>query len=277
MKIHKLTLAGLLVANGASAATAITEERFWTETYAVTQTSPRLEVDNIWGSVQVRTGQPGRISVAVAERRSAPDRVRFDRSREILALDVEADASGVSFVVGNRRDRWRRFDDCDDCRVDYQFEIEVPPEAIVDVGTVMDGRIDVEGVTGTVSASNVNGPISVAGIEDCETVHSVNGRITMGFSRPPSSECRIKTINGDITLEVPADTGLDMALDLFNGEVSSELPIGPFELPATIEQVVDDGRTRYRIRKLAGMRVGAGGPTWSIASMNGDVRIRKQQ
>ena len=276
MKHFILPLA--LFSLGAAPATAapVTEERAWSETYPVTGTSPRLEVSNIWGSVQIRVGPPGRITASVVESRSAPDRALFERSKESLGLDVEADASGVSFLVGERSQHWRRRNDCEDCRVDYQFDIEVPPDAIVDVGTVMDGKVDVRGVGGAVRAANVNGPISIAGVRNCEAVNSVNGPITVDYSRAPLEDCRIETVNGDVTLLLPAGSGLDVRLDLFNGEVTSELPVSQFELPATVEQIVEDNRTRYRIHKMAGIRVGAGGPAYSIASMNGDLRIRRQ-
>jgi len=31
------------------------------------------------------------------------------------------------------------------------------------------------------------------------------------------------------------------------------------------------------VQKKAGIRIGAGGPTYSVASVNGDLRIRKHQ
>lgn len=268
-------LAALAVSAGAAISAPVTEERSWTETYAVAGASPRLEVSNIWGSVQVRVGAPGQITATVTELRSAPDQALFERSQTSIKLEIEADASGVSFFVGERSGRWQRRNDCHDCRVDYQFDIEVPPDADVDVGTVMDGKVDIQGVTGTIRASNVNGPISVADVGDCEAVNSVNGPITLGYSHAPLQDCRIETVNGDVTLVMPVEAGLDVRLDLFNGTASSELPVSPFELPATVERIVEDSRTRYRIQQMAGMRVGAGGPTYSIASMNGDLRIRK--
>jgi hypothetical protein len=269
-------LAALALSAGTAIAAPVTEEQSWTETHAVTGSSPRLEVGNIWGSVQVRVGPPGRITASVTELRTAPDQARFERSQEILKLEVEADASGVSFLVGERSRHRQHWNDCEGCRVDYQFDIEVPPDAVVDVGTVMDGKVEIQGVAGTIRASNINGPVSVADVRDCEAVSSVNGPITMGYSHAPLQDCRIETVNGDVTLVMPIDTGLDVRLDLFNGEAFSELPVSPFELPATVEQIVEDSRTRYRIQQMAGMRVGAGGPTYSIASMNGDLRIRKQ-
>lgn len=260
---------------GAAIAAPVTSERSWTETHAVTGASPRLEVSNIWGSVQVRVGQPGRIKASITESRSAPDQARFDLSQKILKLDVKADVTGVSFVVGDPPRQ--HSNDCRDCRVDYQFDIEVPPDAVVDVGTVMDGKVDIQGVAGTIRASNVNGPISAAGVHDCEAVNSVNGPITMDYSSAPLQDCHIETVNGDVTLVVPVEAGLDVRMDLFNGNATSELPVSSFEPPATVEKLVEDNRTRYRIQQMAGIRVGAGGPTYSIASMNGDLRIRKHR
>lgn len=275
MKNFILPIVVLAIFAGAAFAEPITEERSWTDTYPTTALSPRLEVSNIWGSVQVRVGPPGRITASVAESRAAPDQVRFERSKESLKLDVEADASGVSFLVGEHSRHRQHWNDCQGCRVDYQFEFEVPAGTIVDVGTVMDGKVDIRGVSGVIRASNVNGPVSIADVHDCEAVNSVNGRITMSYSGVPRKDCRIETVNGDVTLVMPTDTGLDVELDMFNGKVSSELPVSPFEPPATVEQIVEDSYTRYRIQQTAGMRVGAGGPTYSIASMNGDLRIRK--
>ena len=66
-------------------------------------------------------------------------------------------------------------------------------------------------------------------------------------------------------------------VDLFNGKVVSEFVAGPLDLPATIERTTENGHNQYRIQKLSGLRIGAGGPIYSIASINGDVRIQKHQ
>lgn len=265
----------LLLTDVANSATPITEEKAWTETYAVGTSTPHLEISNIWGGVRVRTGNVGQIIVSVAEVRTAPNQEMFDMSLERINLDIETDSNSVSILVGDRENRWDRMDRCRGCRVDYQFDIVVPPDSVIDVGTVMDGLVDVSGVTGVVSASNVNGSISVDKIENCESINNVNGRIKVSYSKAPIIDCNIQTVNGHITLNVPDDTSLDVTADLFNGEIKSDFPIDTLSLPATVEHVVEDGRSRYRIQKISGVRIGAGGPTYSIASINGDVRIRR--
>ena len=229
------------------------------------------------GNVRVRTGEPGSISVSIDEHREAPDEDRFEKSLYTLNLDVEADARGVSIVVGGPERRWQQMDRCRGCRVDYQFDVLVPPGTEVDVGTVMDGRIDVAGINGAVSASNVNGPVSVLDARECRIVESVNGPVDLRFSGSPSEACSIDSINGDITLELPAGAGLDVMLDMFNGRLVSELSADTLAVPARIEQTQHDGRSRYRIEQAAGVRLGPGGPTFSISSLNGDVRIQKTQ
>jgi hypothetical protein len=74
---------------------------------------------------------------------------------------------------------------------------------------------------------------------------------------------------------MPDNTSLDVTADLFNGDIKSDFPVDALSMPATVEQVVENGRSIYRIQKLSGVRIGAGGPTYSVASINGDVLIRR--
>lgn len=273
--VMSLSIILLLTTGIANSATPVTEEQTWTETYAVGTSTPHLEISNIWGGVRVRTGDTDKIVVSISESRSAPDQSLFELSLERINLDIEADSNGVSMIVGDREERWHRMNRCHNCRVDYQFDVLVPPNAIVDVGTVMDGHVDVSGVTGVVSASNVNGSVSVEKIENCDEISSVNGRIRIQFDVAPQRDCEIETVNGNITLNVPDDTSLDVTADLFNGEIKSDFPVDPLSYPATVEHLEEDGRSIYRIHKRSGVRIGAGGPTYSVASINGDIRIRR--
>jgi hypothetical protein len=254
---------------------AVTDQKTWSETYPVSAAVPKLLIDNIWGNVRVRTGTAREIAVTVNEKRSAPTQELFELSKETIFLDVQVDDSGVSMVVGKPERMTGRRDRCRGCRVDYQFEVTVPPGTQVDVSTVTDGGIDVAGTAGQVNASNVNGPVAAKDLQDCAQIESVNGAVEVSFARAPSHDCSIKTINGDITLTVPGGAGLDAALSMMQGKVVSEFDLEPLALPAKIEQTTQDGRFVYRVEQSSGIRLGKGGPTFSIESLNGDLRIRK--
>jgi hypothetical protein len=278
MKPHQSWL-GLLVviACNAHAADTVADEKTWTETYPVSTPNPRLFISNIWGNVHVRAGSTGEIAVTVVERRSAPTQALLEQSREAVDLGIRADAAGVEMTVGAREAQERRFDLCRRCRVEYQFDVSVPPGAQIDVSTVNDGRIEVMGTGGLVSASNVNGPVTVSGIHECARVESINGAIEVSFGKAPSGDCDIETINGDIALAMPSSAGLDVALHLSRGSIVSEFDLEPVALPAKVERMQHDQRYTYRIEQAAGIRLGGGGPTFDIQSLNGDVRIRKNK
>jgi hypothetical protein len=267
-----------LLALADNAAAAVTDQKTWSQTFPVSAAMPRLLIDNIWGNVRVRIGTAREIAVTIDEKRSAPSQELFELSKQTIFLDVKADGDGVAMVVGKQDDTVRpRINRCRGCRVDYQFEVTVPPGTQIDVSTVTDGSIDVAGGGGAVSASNVNGPVEVKDLQDCAQIESVNGAVEVAFARAPSRDCSIKTINGDITLTVPGGTGLDAALSVMQGSVVSEFDLEPLALPAKIDQRKEEGRFVYHIEQAAGIRLGSGGPTFSIESLNGDLRIRQSK
>ncbi|HEX4974071.1 MAG TPA: hypothetical protein VFV69_23730 [Steroidobacteraceae bacterium] len=276
MKTQATLGALALLAFGTANAT-VSDQKTWSDTYPVTATVPKLLIDNIWGNVRVRSGSTREIVVTVSEKRSAPTQELFDLSKETIYLDVQADAAGVSLIVAKPERQMGRRDRCRGCRVEYQFEVTVPAGTDVDVSTVTDGGIDVAGTGGPVNASNVNGPVAARDLQDCAQIESVNGAVEVSFARSPSRDCSIKTINGDITLTVPGSAGLDAALSMMQGKVVSEFDLEPLALPAKVEQRNEDGRFIYHIAQAAGIRLGKGGPTFSIESLNGDLRIRKSR
>lgn len=271
--LHPLIIGALFVS--ATAHAAIESRDSWTDTFEVSTLQPELELSNVWGDVRVRPGPDGMITVQVTEHRSAPDQARYDRSLEALKLRTKAGSDGVSMYVGGPDpDRWRHSDRCKGCRVEYRFEVTVPRGTRLDVSTVNDGKVDVEGVTGMIRAGNVNGPIAISGLHDCSELNNVNGEVALSFARAPAQDCEIETINGDVVLGMPEGAGLDVAMDLFNGRMRSELPVDALALPARVKHTQLNGRHQYQIEQSAGLRIAGGGPTFTISSMNGDIRIK---
>ncbi|MEM7082261.1 MAG: hypothetical protein AAF465_05965 [Pseudomonadota bacterium] len=273
MKI--LLIVAVIATLWASADASEVKKDSWTKTYTV-NASPTLVIRNVWGSVKVKPGPSGEIKVSVKEQRSAATQEDFEWSKEVIQLSVDASDDAVKFKVGDPEKRWNSGRHCDDCRLELEFDVVVPPDALIDVRTVLDGDVQVRDIRGVVSAGNVNGAIDVSGVHNCARIKTVNGPVDIAFAKAPTDDCSFDTINGDITLIVPATAGLDVAVDLFNGDVSSDLPIEPMARPASVEQVTKKGRNKFLIRKQSGFRIGSGGPLYTVESMNGDIQIRKQ-
>jgi hypothetical protein len=272
-----ITLGAALVmhATTAFAAQPVEERHDWQRDFEVSGTEPRLEISNIWGTVRVSPGPDGVISVTARERRTAPDSSRFERSREVLPVLVDSDSSGVYIHVGGTNRHWYRNAPCRGCRLDVEFEVRVPENALLDVRTVNDGKIEISGVHGTVRAANVNGPVMITDALACEHVETVNGRVRLSFSKAPAIDCTVDTINGDIWLQLPEGAGLDAALVLSHGHVLSELPVSSLAVPARVDYQNAEGQHRYQISQPAGLRIAGGGPEFTFSSLNGDVHIQK--
>jgi hypothetical protein len=258
-------------------AAPVSEQKTLQHTYPVSSSAPRLYVRNIWGNVTVRASEAREIKVTINEHRTAPTQALFEQSKELIRLDTQASADGVSMIVRDPDGREGRVELCRDCRVEYQFEISAPPDAQVDVGTVTDGRVEVTGIRGLVSASNVNGPVAASELSNCKKIESVNGELDVQFARVPEADCTIETINGEITVGLPQETGLDAIFSINHGDIESDFDVEPMTLPAKVEKRERDDRYGYRVVQPAGVRLGAGGPTFTFASLNGDVRIVKNK
>lgn len=267
---------GALLIGAAASAQPVVEQKSWQHSYPVTSATPKLVVRNIWGSVKVQSGAAGAIVVSAVEKRSARTAVDFEKSKEQLRLEVVASTDGVSLVV-DTPDRRERTDVCQECSLEYQFEITVPTDALVDVRTVTDGRVEVTGLRGPVNAGNVNGSVAVRGIGECSSIDSVNGTLEVTFARAPSENCDLKTINGAITVGLPAGAGLDALLDLGHGHIETEFDVDGMPVAPRVERNREQDRWRYRVRQSTGVRLGAGGPIFTFASLNGDVRILKNK
>lgn len=261
---------------GASPVGAVSEQDSWQASYRFAG-APELRIDNVWGDVEVRGVAGDTITVSVEERRSARDAEELERSRELIFLDVIESETGIAFVVdGTVRERRGR-NPCHSCRVEYRFLVEAPRATRVSLSTVNDGAVRVEEIDGPVRAANVNGPVSALGIARCEALSTVNGDIHAEFAAAPDGDCAFETINGDIVSVLPAGSGIDLHLTLGHGAVYSDFDLAALALPAIVERIERPGAHAYRIEQPAGLRLGAGGPTFRFESMNGHVRLKRSR
>jgi hypothetical protein len=261
----------------AAMADPVVEEKSWTTRYAMSSASPKLIIQNIWGGIKVRQSSGSEFIVTINERRSAPDQARFEKSKQLLPLNVQADSQTVEFRVGTQ-DHWRwgnNGDRCHRCRVDYQFDVQVPVNTNLELSTVMDGSIVVEGIHGLVDVSNVNGAIALNQIRQCIKVKTINRAIDLTFEKAPTEDCHIESINGDMTVVLPADSDINAKFKLINGYIRSDFDLTPLSTSAIVDQRREGGRNLYRIQQTPGVRIGQGGATLQFSGMNGDIILKK--
>ncbi|MEO1575334.1 MAG: hypothetical protein AAFU65_10295 [Pseudomonadota bacterium] len=271
-----LTFGLALLASAQVAAAPVTAKRDWTESFNVGNV-PALVIDNIWGDINVRAGADDRITMAIRSVRQADDQTNFDRSLELLPLDVGQEGDQVFLRVGDIEKKWQDWPRCDGCQLRLDIDVAVPPSSTVRIKTITDGTVVVTDVAGLVSAQNINGPVRARGLAGCERIEAMNGDIDLVFSKSPDCDCAIETLNGDIALNLSAGTETNLAVALFHGKLFTDLDLAPYAIPPVVEYARQDGRHEYTVEKLAGLRLGRGGHTLTLKSLNGDVRVARSR
>lgn len=279
-KIYSIILAaGILCLTGVSAEWRTFDDETIRKTLTFPDTSGRIrvQVDNIYGNIEV-TGTSGNDVQLVAYKTiKARTQSRAERAKEEVLLDISEENNIIDIYVdgpfrcqNGRKNRWDP-----GYKVIYNFELQVPRRAAVYLKTVTEGHITVKNVQGDFNVRNVNGPIKMEGMGGSGDAHTVNGKVHILFSRNPVSNCSFKTINGDLDLFFPEGLSADFYLKTFNGEAYSDFPVTllPYKMEKTEKK---NGKYVYKSTGTSRVRIGGGGPEIKMDTLNGDLLINKK-
>jgi hypothetical protein len=220
-----------------------------------------LEIRGINGDIEV-SGAEG----SAAEVRASKEG-EDDDPREVR-IEVVEDAQGVLVCAVYPASRGHGPNECrrdarsqqvHDNDVQVDFEVRVPAGVRL-VARTVNGEIEAVGVQGDADVSTVNGKVQVASTGTV-SAHTVNGSIeaTMGRERW-AGELEFHTVNGSVTLRMPAGTSAVVKGETVNGGFDSDFPL-----------MLEANRS-WGPRRFEG-RIGEGGGTISIETVNGSIRL----
>jgi DUF4097 and DUF4098 domain-containing protein YvlB len=138
--------------------------------------------------------------------------------------------------------------------------VSVPRETDLDLQTV-NGGLSVSGVSGDLEMLTTNGGISLEGVAGDVRAHTTNGGVSVRLAggRWMGKGLELRTTNGGITLGVPASFSAHLVASTVHGGLDTDFPI-------TVQ-----GRVGRRVET----DLGGGGPTVSLETTNGGIRIRR--
>ncbi|HEY6389154.1 MAG TPA: hypothetical protein VIX91_26030 [Candidatus Acidoferrum sp.] len=235
-----------------------------------------LEIDNVWGSIEVIADTTDKVELTVARTNQAESKEKLERAKKEVTLDVtQEDGALKLYVNGPFRCQ------CDDCRhsrddqgyrVKMDFNVHVPRDIDIKVKTVNEGRVKVSNVNGSFVVRNVNGDIEMDNMAGSGTVRTVNGPVIVSFRQNPRENSDFKTVNGNVELRFAHDLSADFRFKTFNGGIYSDFPVTALPVHA-IQAEHKGGKVVYRADRFTGARVNAGGPEIQVENLNGDIRI----
>lgn len=160
--------------------------------------------------------------------------------------------------------------------VTYDIDVEVPRNARAVVSTVS-GDVRLEGVNGDFDTGSVNGSIALAGMGGSGDAHTVNGPVSVHFSKNPAGPCSFKSVNGSLDVFFRQELSADLAFKTLNGEAYSDFEVTERPTPAAVQTEHRNGKFVYHSDKLRGGRAGRGGPELSFNTINGSIRLHREQ
>lgn len=181
-------------------------------------------------------------------------RAPTDAEATALASAVRVQAAGGTVRAEGPDSRDRR-------EWSVSYEIFAPRRIDLDLRSV-NGGIDVKGIAGDLELRTTNGGISLDGVAGDVRAHTVNGGVNVELAGNGWSGdgLDLRTTNGGIALAVPANFSARLVASTVHGNVSTDFPV-------TVQ-----GRIGRRLEAV----LGNGGPTVSLATTNGGIRIRQR-
>jgi hypothetical protein len=254
------------------------------KSFAVGGAHTLLDVDNVFGSIEVVGGQSDQVQLVVTKSLRAESKEKMEAAKKEVTLDVTEQPDLLKlYVNGPFRCNCNCDGGCNDsCGgwhgdrgyvVKMDFQLQVPRNIDLKLKTVNSGRINVRDVIGSFSVHNVNGAIEMQDVGGGRAVaRTVNGGVKVVFRENPKENSEFGTINGPIDLYFNRGLSADFRFKNFNGGVYTDFPMT--SLPAlapTSER--HDGKFVFRTSRFTGGRVGAGGLEIKADNLNGDIRV----
>jgi len=241
------------------------------KTFNLTAANKVLDVDNIFGSIEVTGGQGDQVQLVVDKTISAESKDRMEAAKKEVTLDITDQPDLLKLYVngpfrcncGNGSGGCVNWNGDRGYTVKMDFQLQVPRNIEVRLKTVNSGHVRVQDVTGNFSVHNVNGGVEMQNVAGSGVAKTVNGPVKVTFRENPREKSDFATINGNVDLYFVRGLAGDFEM--------TSLPAQPASAERRGTKFV------FRSDRFTGGRVGSGGPEIKAENLNGDIRVLERQ
>jgi Toastrack DUF4097 len=235
-----------------------------------------LEIDNVWGSIEVVGTASDRAQLTVNKTIRAESKAKVEQAKKNVTLNITQQGDALKLFVNgpfrcNCHDCDRSRDD-DGYVVKMDFQVQVPRDIDIKVKTVNEGHVTVRDINGSFTVRNVNGDIQIRNIAGSGTARTVNGPVKVSFRQNPREASDFETVNGTVELAFARDLAADFKFKTLNGAIFSDFPVTALPVQGMKEEH-RGAKVIFRADRYTGARVNSGGPQIKVENLNGDIRI----
>lgn len=154
--------------------------------------------------------------------------------------------------------------------------IKVPQQFGLKVGTINNGDILIENVSGELEINNVNGDIKLTNVSGSAVATTVNGEVKANFkSVNAESPMAFTSLNGRIDVTFPPSAKFNAKLKSDRGEIYSDFDVDVDKTQPKANRVSKDGMYKVTVDDWIQGKVNGGGSEVMMKNMHGNIYIRK--
>jgi hypothetical protein len=214
----------------------------------------RIELDNINGAVHITAWDRNEVKVDAVK--YAGTKARLDEAK------IEVDAGSDYVSIRTRypdHDHLNIFDGGRNDPAEVEYTLSVPRGARLDEIKLINGPLDIHGVTAEVRASCINGKLLAEGLQGRVELKTINGRMEAHFERLADSPVELTSVNGSLELILPSDAKAELEASTVSGSID------------------DDFGLHVRHHRFVGHdlrgELGGGGTHIRLSNVNGQIEI----
>jgi hypothetical protein len=240
----------LVLALGAHASDrrgSVTEE--FHQTYPITADG-RVELDNINGDVHISSSDRNEVKL---------DAVKYADTKEKLDdIKIEVDA-GKDYLSVHTKYRENQDRGWHNNPGGVEYTLTVPRTIRLDEIKLINGELDIAGVTGEVRASCINGRLEARDISGRSRLSTINGKLDAQFRQLSREPLELNSVNGSVDLTIPSDSNAEIEADTVSGSIDNDFGLHV-------------NKHRFVGRDLRG-ELGKGGTQIRLQNVNGRIEI----
>jgi len=193
---------------------ALTEE--FHQIYALAPDG-RIDLDNIDGAVRISSWDRNEVKVDAVK--SADTKERLDEAQ----IEVDSGKDYLSIRTKYRDDdhTWNWGSHNNPASVEYT--LTVPRTARLDEIKLINGSLDVAGLSGEVRASCINGRLQARDLAGRAELSTINGPLEAHFAQLAGHDLDLKSVNGSVELTIPSDSQAEIKANTVSGGIENNL------------------------------------------------------
>lgn len=202
-----------LQAHGSDHRGSLSEE--FHQTYAITADG-RVELDNINGDVHISSWDRNEVKI---------DAIKYADTKEALEeakIDIDSgkDYLSIQTKYPHRDQGWHW--GSHDNAASVEYTLTVPHTVKLDEIKLINGELDVNGVSGEVRASCINGRLAAAGLAGRAKLSTINGHLEAKFGQLAGKSVELNSVNGSVDLTIPSDSNAVVEASTLSGGIHND-------------------------------------------------------